>query len=98
MNMGADITLSVNGRLEYYRDAYNHGNLAWVSGLSYWKTKGNKAIFMKKLSQTTNQKIESYIKSKKLSDTFKNVLISKRNQLKQWFEEDPHLKVIGWSV
>jgi len=65
--MGADITF-YKGQDDnfYFRDSYNHTNLAWVIGLSYWQVhkRGKKKYidFFNKLAKITDEQIRDRVK------------------------------------
>jgi mRNA-degrading endonuclease RelE of RelBE toxin-antitoxin system len=64
--MGADITWKgKDGKEFYFRDSYNASNLAWIIGLSYWKSpatlRGRKDFF-KQMARITDKQIVEYVK------------------------------------
>jgi hypothetical protein len=102
--MGASITFE-NG--EYFRDAYNLCNLAWVVKESYWQCKDNNAM-MKRLALITDDEIKIYVETK-VSEAIKKgeaqdgekewtaLYKKKRDFLKKLLDKG-ELKVSGWSV
>lgn len=64
--MGADITIYKGGEEFYFRDSYNSTNLAWIIGLSYWQTKGNRKQecreFFRQLMNISDGEIVKHVK------------------------------------
>lgn len=89
----------------YYRDSYNHTNLAWVKGLSYWILfHDDPEEFLRQIANTTDEEIEKYVDHKILMGAFKederdeiiNYLKQKRDYLKALVEAG--IKVLSYSI